>query len=91
MLAPPPVTPHLLLLTPESSFFMWAAHPKATVGWERFLTGTSDGANPISLIFRFALGYIQYVPHILLVKLSTTLQVTAGEGKSNLILSQKNF
>lgn len=91
MLAPPPVTPHLPLLTPESSFFMWAAHPKATVGWERFLTGTSDGANPISLIFRFALGYIQYVPHILLVKLSTTLQVTAGEGKSNLILSQKNF
>lgn len=44
MLAPPPVTPHLPLLTPESYFLMWAAHPKATVGWESFLTGTSDGA-----------------------------------------------
>lgn len=60
---------------------MWAAHPKTTMGWESFLTGTSDGANPIFPIHRFALGYIQHVPHISLVKVSTTLQVTAGEGK----------
>lgn len=90
-LAPPPVTPHLPLLTPESSFLMWAAHPKTTVGWESFLTGTSDGANPIFPMHGFALGYIQCGPHFLLVKVSTALQVTAGEEKSNLILSQKNF
>lgn len=91
MLAPPPVTPHLPLLTPESSFLMWAAYPKTTAGWESFLTGTSDGANPIFPTHRFALGYIQHVPHILLLKVSTTLQVTAGEGKQFDSFTKKTF
>lgn len=39
MLAPPPVTPHLPLLTPESYFLMWAAHPKKLWGGKVSLLG----------------------------------------------------